>query len=363
MQDQTLTSAISNLVNSMNTQLANVQGLLERQVPGINALLNKEADEHDELCDHLELLDEQKASLMLQVESLKSQLEAANNQRKDEVSAIHVKLTKAEMELSQLKTVRAELNRLKELNPDGLKKKNVDLKKQVQEKTKSISTLSVENKTLKKGTSTLKYQVTELSTLIKDMNVELEHLREARTHNDGTVQNKAYAGSEGVEFYIYQYEWGLSTKLHGQPIELLGDLNWHIEVRSNIGVNILVMVTDWLHPFYPKCDEIAQHWPEDLNDALAELIRARCEKTHPALVEKVEWSMSVPLSDVYGIKEKDLEKLNAANIHTLYELCRMVPEATVKHVKGMGIKTATAVHQTCMQYVEIWEEQTTEKAA
>ncbi|MFW1108401.1 hypothetical protein ACEWA7_20380, partial [Vibrio parahaemolyticus] len=193
-----------------------------------------------------------------------------------------------------------------------------------------------------------------------------EELNEARSrlmHKDGDVIRKEFIGSDGIlKCYIHVFEYGLSFRPEDKNIKIINDLDWHFEVKTNHGLNVSVSVTDWLQPFYPPCDYLADRWPTDIHDALQELIINRMETSHPHLIERMEWAKETHLEDT-GLDQKHINVLNSAGLQSVYgvlhipthRLLSIVKDKAGDAAKGFGESAVKQIYAHLGKFVEQWQ--------
>lgn len=83
---------------------------------------------------------------------------------------------------------------------------------------------------------------------------------------------------------------GLKLRSGDYDMQLINDIDWHIEIRSTTGIGLIVSVNEWALPVYPMVDDFKRNWPDGLTPAVTQRIRDLLEPTHPHLVKRAEWA-------------------------------------------------------------------------
>ncbi|MFA0012055.1 hypothetical protein AB4391_01715 [Vibrio lentus] len=326
---------------------------------------NAEVDDFNTLCDELEKTQGDLSRTENELSELRANLDDLELEAKKTISEAEREKAQAKVSQSNVKDKLAELKRLQDMQPDQMKSRIAAQRKKSDEKQKLLEEQRTKIRELK---SQLVDAETKKNVMVQTNTQLSEELNEARArlmHKDGDVINKVFLGTDGkLKCYIHVFEYGLSFRPEADTIKIINDLDWYYEVKSNHGLNITVSVTDWLQPFYPPCDYLADRWPTDIHDALHELIINRIEVTHPHLIERMEWAKETYLEDA-EIDPKHLDTLNNAGFQSLYSVLHIPPHrllAIVKNKagkasKGFGEAAVKQIYSKLEKLVEQWQHQ------
>lgn len=356
-------TAVNNLLRMIQAQLGNVQSLVDNQAVMISDSLNAESDQYNSLIDQLEQSEKDFLNLQLTHQSLVDCSDKNEQVFVEQIAQLNAKLSRHALALNDTKELTAELKELRALNPKRLKSKNIELSKKYREASDLLLKLKKQFRDHERELLRQRSNTAQLTAATTELTLDNERMRKKLLRHDGDVIQKEYHGTDGLICYIYEFEWGLTNKPADPCIKVLNNLDWHLEVRTTHGINVTVSVTDWLQPFYPPCDYLADRWPTDIHDALADVIRERCMTTHSHLIDRIEWAQSEDLADVKGLSEKHLKLLNDSDFYSVYAVCHVPPARLHKMVKGVGQETAKKISQICMEYVNQWSKNQTMVAA
>lgn len=354
MTDQNIAvdTAVNNLITMVQNQLGNVLSMIDTQVPLVNDALNADTDEYNAIIEQLEETTNALTNETLKVheasitnENIKHEFEKQSNQHLELCARQSKLITRYELELTELKKLRS-------LNPERLKKKNIELSKTIKEKTEALATLRKRYVAEQKANMTYQRTVAEQDMRISQLVSDSNHMQQKLLHHDGDVEHKVFHGKNGLDLYIYQFEWGLTFHPFSNDFILVNDLDWHLEVRTNKAVGLLISCTEWMNPYYPPCSQLLEDWPDsdDLHDALVDVIRTRLLESHPDLVDRADWAAGFDVRDVPGITDKQADLINDSGLHSLLAICRMTSKHLEHHVKGFGAATAKQVFETCRDF-------------
>ncbi|WP_145542550.1 hypothetical protein [Yersinia mollaretii] len=324
--------------------------------------LNIETDDYNLLFDRLEQAENDLTTKSLTLTQVQERIENAElsvaeaNAQRDNISA------KYNLSLSDQRVLATEVNRLKSLNPEKMKIQIVRLKDDLEHKRTLLNQQLTEIRRYKKEvaekTSKLAVMVNvndQLNSAVSDLTARIQRM-------DGDVEPTYYRGHDGTEFYFYTFQWGLKLSSGDYDMQLINDIDWHIEIRSTSGIGLIVSVNEWALPVYPMVDDFKQNWPDGLTPAVTQRIRNLLEPTHPHLVTRAEWAESV-LTETLPLKEPHLELLARAGIHSLFDVVRRTPDMLAHAVKGFGAASARQVHAQCTRIVKEWEAEQKQKEA
>ncbi|MCX2533647.1 hypothetical protein OQ486_09175 [Plesiomonas shigelloides] len=341
------------------SSVATAKSLLEQVSTQVLSQYDKEIGEFNDLIDELEVCRQALETALLSAGSSKAtiaQLEVELEEKSAQLAKLDAKMR---LDNSAHANLRAELKELQALDPQRMKKNLADVKTKLAEATRMRDDLNRDNLTLRREKAQLQSRAAELVTATLKLTEECEELRSRLMKMDGDVNDRYfytdYQGTK-VGYYIYVFGFGLDISQSDPDIRLINkELHWHMEVRSTLGVSIIVSVTDWLTPFYPDPTVNPLHaaWPDDLNDEVVRKIRDLCADTHPMQLARSEWAELQLLSEL-GLPEKQCNLLAAANIKTLFDVARLSPGGLTR-AKGIGEKTAREIHAFCMKHVREWQ--------
>ena len=318
----------------------------------------QQVDEYNNLVDQCEALDDRNITLGLQVKVLTEKLADMELAAKEARAAEEIAKAQIAVLQGDKRQLKTENDQLKSMNPERQKAQIVSLKETITSKT---TLLDQQKQELRKIRGELATTKTNLAVAIQQ-NAELslgnEDLRARLQRIDGDVEPVWYtaANDSGLQFYFYTFGWRLTLGSSDRDLhlDLLQDIDWHIEIRSNSGVSVLVSVTQWCRARYPILNDFKGAWPTALGVALNRRIIELLGDTHPHLVKRTEWAMATPLSNL-PLQDKWLDLLNASGLYSLWTVVSHTPEELSNLVKGFGIATARQVHAACMNVVKDWQ--------
>ena len=318
----------------------------------------QQVDEYNNLVDQCEALDDRNITLGLQVKVLTEKLADMELAAKEARAAEEIAKAQIAVLQGDKRQLKTENDQLKSMNPERQKAQIVSLKETITSKT---TLLDQQKQELRKIRGELATTKTNLAVAIQQ-NAELslgnEDLRARLQRIDGDVEPVWYtaANDSGLQFYFYTFGWRLTLGSSDRDLhlDLLQDIDWHIEIRSNSGVSVLVSVTQWCRARYPILNDFKDAWPTALGVALNRRIIELLGDTHPHLVKRTEWAMATPLSNL-PLQDKWLDLLNASGLYSLWTVVSHTPEELSNLVKGFGIATARQVHAACMNVVKDWQ--------
>lgn len=319
---------------------------------------NQQVDEYNTLVEQCEVLDDRNTSLGLQVAESTEKLADMELTTKEARAAEEIAKAQIAVLQGDKRQLKTENDQLKSLNPERQKAQIVSLKETIASKT---TLLDQQKQELRKIRGELATTKTNLAVAIQqnaELSLENEDLRARLQRIDGDVEPVWYpaANDSGLQFYFYTFGWRLTLGSSDRDLhlDLLQDIDWHIEIRSNSGVSVLVSVTQWCRARYPILNDFKDAWPTALGVALNRRIIELLGDTHPHLVKRTEWAMATPLSNL-PLQDKWLDLLNASGLYSLWTVVSHTPEELSNLVKGFGIATARQVHAACMNVVKDWQ--------
>ncbi|HDL7734724.1 hypothetical protein [Yersinia enterocolitica] len=324
--------------------------------------LNIETDEYNLLFDRLEKTENDLTTKSLALTQVQERIENADlsvseaNAQRDSISA------KYNLSLSDQRMLATEVNRLKSLNPEKMKIQIVRLKDDLESKRTLLNQQLTEIRRYKKEVAEKTSKLAVMVNVNDQLNNAVSDLTNRIQRMDGDVEPTYYRGNNGTEFYFYTFQWGLKLRSGDYDMQLINDIDWHIEIRSTNGIGLIVSVNEWALPVYPMVDDFKQNWPDGLTPAVTQRIRDLLEPTHPHLVKRAEWAETV-LTETLPLKEQHLELLALSGIHSLFDVVRRTPDMLANVVKGFGAASARQVHAQCTRIVKEWELEQKQKEA
>ncbi|MGF1835851.1 hypothetical protein [Photobacterium sanguinicancri] len=349
--------SINNLLRMVQSQLSNVSSLVDTHTELVNGSLAQEADEYNALIHQLEEADTKNQTLELKVIELIKTAEEEDLNHIEQLTKLRSEFNSLRLRTKDFSDMRAELKRLKSLDPDALKRKLSERNKVADERLNTINAMKRENSAYRKENVKLKRDHAELMDTALKATELADSLQERITHIDGDVKNKVYTGKDGLECFIYTFGWRLTYIPVARNISVISDLDFHIVIRTNWAINITVSVSDYLVPFMPSCTDLEGKMPTDLYGDLQELFIERLSVSHSHLIDRMEWAKETGLEECdKAITPRELKLLNDANYFSIYSVMHSTEHELAKSVKGISEKSAKKIRRSVDQiYVKEWE--------
>ncbi|ARZ00768.1 hypothetical protein AXW38_07200 [Yersinia ruckeri] len=368
-----LESSLRPVRAQLDLAIEQTTGTAQRSVESATVLLNQaqslcieqlniETDEYNLLFDRLEKTENDLITKSLALTQVQERIENADlavaeaNAQRDSISA------KYNLSLSDQRVLATEVNRLKSLNPEKMKIQIIRLKDDLENKRTLLNQQLTEIRRYKKEVAEKTSKLAVMVNVNNQLNDSVSDLTARVLRMDGDVESIYYRGNDGIEFYFYTFQFGLKLRSGDYDMQIINDIDWHIEIRTTAGIGLIVSVNEWTAPSYPMVDDFEQNWPDGLTPAITQRIRDLLEPTHPHLVKRAEWAESV-LTETLPLKEQHLELLALSRIHSLFDVVRRTPDMLANAVKGFGIATARQVHAQCSRIVKDWESEQKQKEA
>jgi regulator of replication initiation timing len=319
---------------------------------------NHQVDEFNAVVEQCEALDDRNTTLGLQVAGYAEKLADMELTTKEARAAEEIAKAQIAVLQGDKRQLKTENDQLKSMNPERQKTQIVSLKEAIANKTTLLDQQKQEMRKIRGELATTKTNLAVAIQQNAELSLENEELRTRLQRIDGDVEPVWYpaADNSGLQFYFYTFGWRLTLGSTDRDLhlDLLQDIDWHIEIRSNSGISVLVSVTQWCRARYPILDQFKSAWPSALGIALNRRIIELLGDTHPHLVQRTEWAMATPLSNL-PLQDKWLDLLNASGLYSLWTVVSHTPEELSNLVKGFGIATARQVHAACMKVVKDWQ--------
>lgn len=248
-----------------------------------------------------------------------------------------------------------ELKRLKDLDPDRLKSQLAEKKKELAKKQQELAEMRSGFNKLRNENATLKSKNSAVVASMSELVEQVEYLKGKLDRISGTVSPQYYDSPNGRDlFYLNVFGWGLDTRALNPDCELLRGLDFHLEVRTNSGICILVSIDQFGAPVFPTVPGFEKAWPAGLTEDIQAKIMDLLQPTHPMIVDRYEWATGVDIADL-PIETKHQDALVAAGMHNLFDVMHRTPEELEARVIGFGMATARKVRAKCLGVVKEWE--------
>lgn len=350
--------AISQTTGTARASVESALALTDQTETLVIEQYNREIDEFNTLIDHAQTVEDRCLTQGLELSSMKdkvsdAELMAAESKAGEETAKALVATLQHDN-----RSLKTENDRLKSMNPERQKTQIISLKQTITDKT---ALLEQQKQELRKIRGEQTKTKTNLAVAIQqnaELSLENEDLRARLQRIDGDVEPVWYAAEDdsGLQFYFYTFGWRLTLGSTDRDLhnDLLQDIDWHIEIRTNSGISVLVSVTQWCRARYPILEQFKNAWPSALGKALHARIAELLLDSHPHLVQRAEWAMGTQLSSL-PLQDKWLDLLNSSGIYSLWTVVSHTPEELSNLVKGFGIATARQVHAACMNTVKDWQ--------
>lgn len=265
-----------------------------------------------------------------------------------------IKLVAQESERA-MRDITKELKRLKELDPDRLKAQLAEKKKELAQKQQDNGTLRSEVNKSRSENATLKSKNAAMVEATTDLTKEVERLTAALSRMNGNVCPEYFVSHNGVDvFYLNVWAWGLDSRAMNPDATLLTGMDFHLEIRTNSGINMLVNIDQFGAPVFPHIEHFAKIWPIGLTEYIQDKIIDLLQPTHPLIADRYDWATGVDIADL-PIETKHQDALVAAGMHNLFDVVHRTPEELELRVSGFGMATARKVRAKCLDIVKDWE--------
>ncbi|WP_241613228.1 hypothetical protein [Rosenbergiella epipactidis] len=325
--------------------IQNCKSVVEQVIADLNARLDHETNEYNNVLDVVEQLDSRlKESLSViaglsdgqanATKTLNEQL-AAETDRADTLQANYDRLEikfesfrrehekmvidndrVAEIACIQMKQERAEFANYRKLVPDSLAKDNQKL----QQENAKLRAERREDAKARQGTlNGSKKLITENAVLqrkLANMEVDANKLRERSLDMEHRLKEMSYhvnrmSGTDGYTEHTTKSCAGhniachINTFYHQSLIPLHGEftdrdsnygLNVHWQIRTASMIDMTVLASPWGRAIFFKLPHLEEHWNEDITHDLEGRIEATYEKEKPQLYKRLKDGENTPLS-------------------------------------------------------------------
>lgn len=256
------------------------------------------------------------------------------------------------------------MSRLKELEimePDKLKKKNAEYKKELREAREAIKEMSQKLNQSRLSGSEMSKNNSVLMAGLESARAEIEELQKKmlRAHgkSEGYCYDTTMTNGQPIRFTVHRFFRG--SLINQDPEDYpryVNTLDFTYHILCTLGIGATVHLNEWLRPEYRVDPMVADVWPESLYEDLQDMYREDIANTHPHLLKRVDWADGISLVDVEGIPAAVLKSLSNHDkplINLRHVL--MFSQAELAEIKGIGIKTAATLHLVCRKLVDEWE--------
>ncbi|WP_070964813.1 hypothetical protein [Vibrio sonorensis] len=331
-------------------------------------LTNQDYDDYNELVGNYENLSSHVDRLEGQLREAKASIETAKSNaadallEKDEANAAaSMAATEGKVLKDQIRTLRDEVKSLKELNPEGLKAKNVSQKKELKEKSDIIGQQLIKIRTLRAELADVKGNYAKATDNVLSLKETCEEQHERLCSKDGLMLRTPYQskGDDRLMFYMHYMGYNLevgSANAADDAVRLVGDLGFHLVLRTTYCIDAVVNFTTWLSPVLPSPQwlPLIAEVPDGLIADLHEEIYERVKESHPDLVKRVDWAKGVFLAELDGIKDKHLEPLRKGGFTSLYDVCEVPLGRVAERCDGLEKAAEKDIRKVCDALVSQW---------
>lgn len=348
-------TALNGLSRSVASQLESIQALFAKNVENVNEALDQEVEEHNKLIETLEKLEQEKTHLELklnsQIDAHKEELLELNN----EIASLKKTIASLNLKLANYSELKKERDELKSLDPKGMKSRIARLRKTSESQLAENTKLRKDNKKYREENSVLRTTNAKLEVAATEVHNQYQEIKSRMIEHDGDVTQKVFAGKNGLECFIYTFGYPLAFRPTTGSLNVINDFKFHIEIRTNWAINLIVSCSVWGIPFLPSSADLEGHMPENLHGELQQMFTDRMEENHSFLLDRADWARSETLSDVEGISQKHLDLLNNADYYSVFAASHIPEEQLAANVKGLGAAGVKRVREAVRAHVEKWE--------
>lgn len=354
MTDQTIQPvdvSVNHLLTMVRNQISNLGSLVETHASLVTESLDSEVEQYNSLVDALEKAESDKTTLEIKVKNLETELEDSEATHVEQLSLLRSEFSKLKVKLETWNEMKAELNRLKSLDPDSLKKRLVETKKLADERLQGMQKTKRENGEYRREKTKHLRRIAELEEAGLMAADEIKRLQTQVTRQDGDVLNTVFKGKDGLECFLYLYHWGLSFKPANGEITTISDIDFHVVMRTNWGINLSVSISDWLVPFLPTCSDLNGKVPQSIYDKVSALFLEQLSETHTYLIERIDWAKDKELAECGVLTEKQIALLSAADFYSVYSVMHLPDNKLAERVKGLSPKSAGVIRQVIREKI------------
>ncbi|MGR5294772.1 hypothetical protein ACPV5U_08700 [Vibrio mediterranei] len=355
MTDISVETAVNGLSRTVASQLESIQSLFAKNIANVNEAINIEVTQHNTLVDELEALQSQKNMLELKVGSMADAHKQEIQNLTDQITEFTKRVTSQNIKLGTFSELKKELNELKSLNPKKMQERIARLRSSNDGYQKDLAKIRKDNKQYREENSTLKAANARIEAMAAEVHSQYQEIKGRLIEQDGDVTQKVYAGKNGLECFIYTFGYPLAFKPTSGAINVINDFKFHIEIRTNWAINLIVSCSVWGIPFLPESADLEPHMPNELHGVLQNMFQERMEENHSFLLDRSDWAREQLLEDVEGISSKHVELLNNANYFSVFAASHIPDVQLEANVKGIGKKGIAEIRKAVRAHVEKWE--------
>ncbi|WJT09237.1 hypothetical protein [Vibrio harveyi] len=352
-----LEAALSGLSSSVSSQLHGIVALLENNMNIVDEAMNAEIEQYNTLIDQVSELTNKRDSLELQLNSQREMHAEELDKLKLSLAETTRELTAANLKLGTFGELKSELKRLKDLQPDRIKKQLGETKKRNQELVADNTKLRSDQKSYRKENAELTIINAELEKAAQQVHDQYKHMADLLNHNDGEIVQREFNGEGGLLCVISVFNYPMSFLPEDKYFNVINDFDFHIEIRTNIAINLTAACSVWGCALLPTSTELAGRMPTNLAAAVQEVYLGRMEKNHQFLLDRIDAMKEFAIDDVPGLTEKQIKLLTSANYLSVYAVSHLPDGKILKEVKGLGQKGLAQVREHVRAVVEAWERQ------
>jgi hypothetical protein len=350
-------SALNGLGRVVTSQLESTISLLAQNVKNVVEAMDKEADDYNSLVDELEKLQGSSSSTELRLNSQLSLKKEEALELKDSVTSLTSQLAAEKLKNTQLSGIKKERDELKSLDPKGMKTRIARLREKSEAQLTENTRLRRDNKQYREENSILRATNSKLELAATEAHQQYNEIKSRLIAHDGDVKQKVYLGKSGLECFIYTFGYPLSFKPVTGEVQVINDFKFHIEVRTNWAINLIVSCSTWGVPFMPSSADLEGIMPAKLNDDIRDIYHDAMEENHSFLLDRIEWARSESLSDVAGLTDKQLSLLEDSGKLSVFSICHTPSAQLEADVKGMGAQSIEKVIKLVRAHVALWEQE------
>jgi hypothetical protein len=342
---------------SVLASVSSAHALLTNLLQAIDEQYNLEMDEQDALVESVEGMQKRIADLatagalltsardealsrIAEAELQRDEALSYNTELKGTIDNLNARIKlNAQQSDGVNRELAKELKRLKDLEPEKLKSRLAEAKKKLAEKQQDVNAGRTEAVKLRTENASLKSKNAAMVQAVSEMTEHTEYLKNKLDRISGTVSPKYYESPNGHDlFYVNTFGWGLDTRAVNPDCTLMRGLDFHMEVRTNSGICMLVSIDEYGAPVFPTVTGFEKAWPAGLTEDIQAKILEMLQPTHPDVVARYEWATGVDVTEL-PLESKHQDALVAAGMHNLFDVAHRTPEELEARVSGFGKAT------------------------
>ena len=347
-------NAVNNLVRTVQTQLNNLLNMVDTQVPLISAEIDDDVAEFNHVLDTLEQRDLELEAAQSRLATLEAEQEENELTRIEAVSKLEIENAQRRVRDLEIHKLKKDLKELTMLNPLRIQQKNKELSKDLKNYKEKVKSLDDQHKTKRGELIRSRSEVAKLANDLVTAGEEMAMLRTKVDFINGYADPKPYIGGNGLEFFVYIFEWGLRVKPINEThrSKMIPSLDWHVEIRTNVGVNVTCGITDWCQPFFPLCAEFNNNFPSDIYEVIESIVVERIADEHPAIINRLVWAKTVTINEIDTLTDKQKKLLEQLRNDKLLTIVTASVDKLASKVKGLSVTGAGEIVDAVIKYVE-----------